>query len=257
VGNRGLAKLFPVCADDFAQACRSLAEHPAPVVGIVTGFWIASVQKGETDGPLGAAYLARTFAEMGIAVQLIGDSFCERALQLAAPTYTEHRDCTHLLAIERAGPSHHDGRCYNMRGVDITPFMRDVSSWFDTPDLVTLGIGDGGNEIGMGKLPREFIHDNIPNGHRIACRVATHHLIVAGISNWGAYALACGVALCKGHTPSASWFDVERERAMLHAMIEHGDLVDGVTGQAIPYVDGLAFDEYIQPLRQLEQLMRD
>src|SRR5262245_10649909 len=45
VGNRGLARdpaanLITACPDDFAAACRSIAEHPAPVVGVVTGFWI-------------------------------------------------------------------------------------------------------------------------------------------------------------------------------------------------------------------------
>ena len=57
---------------------------------------------------------------------------------------------------------------------------------------VTIGIGDGGNEIGMGKIPHETIVKNIPNGDLIHCRVPTDHLIVAGVSNWGAYALAAG-----------------------------------------------------------------
>ena len=51
---------------------------------------------------------------------------------------------------------------------------------------VTIGIGDGGNEIGMGKIPHETIVKNIPNGDLIHCRVPTDHLIVAGVSNWGA-----------------------------------------------------------------------
>src|SRR5258707_15589890 len=85
VGNRGLARdpvanLINACPDDFAAACRSIAEHPAPVVGVVTGFWIPSARMGETDGPLGAVYLARTLGPMGIPVWLLTDPFCTLAL---------------------------------------------------------------------------------------------------------------------------------------------------------------------------------
>ena len=38
----------------------------------------------------------------------------------------------------------------------------------------------------MGKIPHETIVKNIPNGDLIHCRVPTDHLIVAGVSNWGA-----------------------------------------------------------------------
>jgi hypothetical protein len=54
------------------------------------------------------------------------------------------------------------------------------------PAVTTIGIGDGGNEIGMGKIPWEVIRRNIPGGGRIACRVPTSFLLVCGISNWGA-----------------------------------------------------------------------
>ena len=48
VGNRGLARdpvdnLFTACPDDFENACRSIALHSNPFVGIVTGFMIPSV----------------------------------------------------------------------------------------------------------------------------------------------------------------------------------------------------------------------
>ena len=85
VGNRGLARdpadnLFTACPDDFAAACRSIADHPAPRVGIVTGFMIPSVDPptGETDGPLGALFLARAFHHLGIP--------CSPALRCGRPT---------------------------------------------------------------------------------------------------------------------------------------------------------------------------
>src|SRR4051812_11673143 len=81
VGNRGLGRdqkdnLFTACRNDFAAACRSIAEHPAARVGIVTGFMIPSVDPptGETDGPLGALFLARAFAHAGIPCVLASDA---------------------------------------------------------------------------------------------------------------------------------------------------------------------------------------
>ncbi len=114
--------------------------------------------------------------------------------------------------------------------------------------MTTIGIGDGGNEIGMGKIRWDTIRRNIPNGGLIACRVPTDHLIVAGVSNWGAYALAAGVAYLRGVKLDPALFDIERERELLRVMVEAGPLVDGVTGRATVSVDGLPFDEYIKLL---------
>ena len=120
---------------------------------------------------------------------------------------------------------------------------------------MTIGIGDGGNEIGMGKIPHATIVKNIPNGDLIHCRVPSDHLIVAGVSNWGAYALAAGVALLRGATLPAEMFDPDRERRILEKMV-WSKLVDGVTGRQTATVDGLSFDDYIKPLVEIGKIMR-
>src|SRR5437016_3765029 len=65
-GRRGLrndpnTNLITETRGDFAAACRSIADHAAPAVAIVTGFFIphADPPAAETDGPLGALFLAR------------------------------------------------------------------------------------------------------------------------------------------------------------------------------------------------------
>ncbi|MFO0842777.1 MAG: DUF4392 domain-containing protein [Gemmataceae bacterium] len=295
VGRRGLARLFEAVPKDFAAACNSLAGEAS--LGVITGFWIPTAGLAETDGPLGAVYLARTLGQLGIRVQVISDPFCHHSLEagLAACGRLESTPVTdlgqpiregvsHLLALERVGPSHvpdsvgaeslrrfleevpksHHNRCHSMRGIDITDRMLAAERVFEwdrrfgaaVNGPLTLGIGDGGNEIGMGKLPWSLIRDNVPNGGVIACRVPTDFLIVAGISNWGAYALAAGVAVVKGVTPPADWFDVDLERRILREMVEKGPLVDGVTGLAEASVDGLAFEQYIQPLVELGRIAR-
>jgi hypothetical protein len=315
-GNRGLgrdpkANLLNACPGDFADACRGVAEHPAPVLAVVTGFWIPAAKLGETDGPLGAVYLARTLPQLGVRVVLASDPFCRASLAAGVekslvPPPTHVIDLpgaraddspepwwgkgnprpTHLLALERVGPSHtpasiraqpctdertverflaevpqsEHGRCHTMRGVDITEQMRDAAFIFERSGggdhPVTIGVGDGGNEIGMGKVPWDVIRRNIPRGGIIACRVATDHLIVAGVSNWGAYALASGVALLRGYSPPDDWFDVEKERGILAEMVAQGPLVDGVKQHPAVSVDGLEFNEYIEPLRRIAAMVR-
>jgi hypothetical protein len=319
VGNRGLrtdpeANLVTACAGDFEAACRSLAA-PDVALGIVTGFFIPQAQPpcGETDGPLGALFLARALVPLGVRVVLATDAFCARALEVGLgacglrkqvplvtlPSYDtagalsgaeygrwfadRAGELTHLLALERVGPSHtaeslgqagaddgvveqfrsevpaeHHDRCHTMRGRDITTRMSPAQRLFEAPGRqpgwTTLGIGDGGNEIGMGKIGWGVIRRNVPNGGLTACRVATDHLIVCGVSNWGAYGLAAGIRLLRGQGPDAELFDMERERELLRMMVEGGPLVDGVLGEPAVSVDGLDFDRYAEPLRRLAQV---
>jgi D-glutamate cyclase len=166
---------------------------------------------------------------------------------------------THLLAVEAVGRAT-DGRYYSMRGRDITEHTLPVDADYLTLDPnwggTTIGIGDGGNEIGMGKIPHETVIKNIPNGDLIHCRVPTDHLIVAGVSNWGAYALAAGVFVLRGVTPPPDLFDPDREREILEVMVREGPLVDGVTGKQTATVDGLTWDEYVKPLIRIRQILQ-
>ncbi len=293
IGKRGLARdfecnLFNAYPDDFANACRSIAKNPLPSVALITGFYITGGKPpaGETDGPLGAVFLARALSSLGVPVMIMTDGFIRRPLgeglqvcdldkqiavlpippseQSLKGTWVHIADplkLTHFVAIERVGPAR-DDRCYTMRGLDVTDFTSPAHLLIEhalehDPQIVTIGIGDGGNEIGMGKVPFETIERNITNGRQIACKVPTDHLIVAGISNWGAYALAAGIALVRGQRLDASFFDAEREREILQRMVEYGPLVDGVTGERTATVDGVAFDDYIQPLARIHEIIED
>jgi hypothetical protein len=295
-GGRGLAKdphdnLFTACPDDFEAACRSIAAVQYPAVAIVTGFSVlhADPPCGETDGPLGALFLVRALEPLGIRTRVFTDPDSEMALTwgLGACGFADLRMAcriqsdpelmgttgpvnnleletflpTHLLALERVGPNHESGRCLNMRGVDVTPHTPPADLFFRADArpgscLATIGIGDGGNEIGMGKIPRETIARNVPNGGRIACRVPTDFLIVAGTSNWGAYALAAGVRYLRRVPHDPTLFDPARERELLEGMVEHGPLVDGTNGRRQATVDGLPFEEYVKPLVRLGEILR-
>jgi hypothetical protein len=299
---------------DLAAACRSIAGTSEAAIAVVTGFYIphAVPPCGETDGPLGAVFLARALVPLGIRVVLVSDAFCVRALEagigisglrkavsvVTLPSvelagtlsgaeywqyFTERTGrLTHLIALERVGPSHtaqsvtgqtgadrfsaevaaeeHD-RCHTMRGRDITGSTSPAHRLFESattqqPPVVTIGIGDGGNEIGMGNIPWDTIRRNIPNGGLIACRVSTDHLIVAGVSNWGAYALAAGVRSLRGERTDTDLYDTERERDILQMMVERGPLVDGVSGRPTATVDGLTWEQYAEPLTRIGNLAK-
>jgi hypothetical protein len=317
VGNRGFAadpadNLLTHTAGDFAAACRSIAATPNAGLVVVTGFYIptADPPAGETDGPLGAVFLAQALVPLGISASIVTDAFCQRALEagleqvglrhavsivslpsprIAMDAYGDldwrgalrsRNPGTHVIALERVGPSHtpdsvrgqhgaedfahevppqrHD-RCHTARARDITDHMAPAHHLFEAaarerPGLTTIGIGDGGNEIGMGKVPWATIRRNIPNGAVIACRVPADHLIVAGVSNWGAYALAAGVMLLRDQV-NPSLFDADREQELLRVMVEQGPLVDGVTGRPTATVDGLTWEQYAEPLMRLRELL--
>lgn len=281
-GNRGLARyphdnLLTATPSDFADACASIAAHPSPTIAVVTGFFIpaATPPAAETDGPPGAIAMARMFRWLGIDCRIITDPFALKAVEaglkgigqaggvaLTPTTEAEAaeavRDLTHLIAIERVGPAA-DGRCYSARGRDLTEYHRPAellvrAARERTPPVATIGIGDGGNEIGMGKIPASIIVRNIPNGDRIACRVATDHLIVAGVSNWGGYALAAGVGVLRDIVLPMCWLRPAEEQALLQTMVEQGPLVDGVAGQQTATVDGLTFEAYLEPILDIVRI---
>lgn len=227
-------------------------------VGIFSGFYVADAGAGETDGPPGAKVVGEALTQIGIAVDYITDDANAplfRALGIDPVTetddYLKRCDPTHLLAIERAGRNR-EGRYYNMRGVDVTETTPPLDELFLSAanhERTTVGIGDGGNEIGMGKV---FVDapEVVAGGRVIATVVATDFCIAAGISNWGAYGLAGALSVLVGRDllPSAqdAASDIER-------LVRQGGAVDGVTLRHEATVDGI---EMAVSLRMLESIRR-
>src|SRR5437867_6406581 len=100
------------------------------------------------------------------------------------------------FATERASRAV-SGVYHNARGVDISAGCARIDLLFEaatTRGIPTIGVGDGGNEIGMGMIPEAV--RRLRYGDRCQCgcgagigaRTATDVLIPAGCSNWGCYA---------------------------------------------------------------------
>jgi hypothetical protein len=152
--------------------------------------------------------------------------------------------------------------CHNMRGESINPFTAKVHRLFEEvavcrPDVATIGIADGGNEIGMGCYPWRLLRTAIAFGPaaRVACRIATHHTLLAGVSNWGGYALALAVCELLGRGKLAQRWDLDDQRTLVETLVSQAGAVDGVTRTRQATVDGLPLETYLQPLYGFRQTL--
>eukprot|EP00299_Pterocystis_sp_00344_P016451 c8260_g1_i1.p1 GENE.c8260_g1_i1~~c8260_g1_i1.p1 ORF type:complete len:171 (-),score=41.32 c8260_g1_i1:117-629(-) len=159
-----------------------------------------------------------------------------------------------MIAIERTGEAV-DGNHYTMRG----KLMETVDSGidqlfrlcFESDTCVTIGIGDGGNELGTGAvadITRQFIN----NGPLIACAVPAKYTVMTGTSDWGGFALAGEIHL---NHPQSSWnFRPNSElRQVLESMTAAGAR-DGISKQAIAQVDGLSWEIYSGVVQEMASL---
>jgi hypothetical protein len=222
---------------------------------IITGFYIKSAEAPETDGPPGAVALGRALTRAGKSVAMITDcrnyaclEACSRRVNgpeaLCLDDYEKVPTGSDLLVfIERPGHAV-DGRYYNMRGVDISDVVAPLDRAADAAlscGVPVLGVGDGGNEAGMGLL-YDVLAENLPNFAPFLSRVSASVCLPVDVSNWGAYALTAVLSVFY-----REWLGLEdgEEGAMLNAMLEAG-AVDGVTGRQGLSVDGV-------PLPSLEK----
>ena len=275
---RGTQALIEASRGELAAGARALTH--ASSIGFITGFFVPrdGVAAPETDGPVGTALLAAALGACGVPVRIAVDSPCAEAVRAAVhetgvevgvdEVGVEDRPgiervaetwraagVSHAVAIERCGLSP-DGRPRNMRGADVSPWTAPLDDLYTAGDWVRLGVGDGGNEIGMGKLPAGLIARTVPNGDKIACITACDHLVVAGVSNWGAYGLMAALAVL--HAPwspvLARFLTAERDLALTRAIVEKAGAVDGVTARNEPTVDGFpaaVHAELIDGLRRI------
>jgi hypothetical protein len=175
----------------------------------------------------------------------------------------------HCVAIERAGAAS-DGAWYTMRGKSMAHLVAPIDAMLvqgtraevagrdggvaSLPPLesasgggagaspspssyprTSTGIGDGGNECGMGKVA-ERVRKHINNGQLIACVTPADNLITAGVSNWGGWglvaaaeaALRCGLAP-PGIPSAADASEEPRNRSHLPPV-----LADGIVSGSVP-----------------------
>lgn len=221
--------------------------------------------QGETDGPPGAAVLARAMAlGLGAQVTIVSEEVHSKPVEACAalvesttarpinvetiPPHPKHgpNAIEALLAryqpsaivfIELDGPNP-DGHFHGVRG-DRRPagtmaHLHLLAEVGRTAKRLTIGIGDGGNEVGFGAVRTELAAFH-PNGF-VVTAVETDVIVSAAISNWGAYAVCAGLAVGLGSPDLLH--DETLEGELIRACVNAGAR-DGATASTEPLVDGV------------------
>ena len=278
-----------------------LSDPGFPVVGILVGFpCLEGPIPEENDGIAGTVYLIRALQAAGFEVEVLVDSWSSSAMECFRECHVAgftHRPVqirrvsplevsndvrnfgsdapldaySHLISIECASPAI-DGQFYTMRGRDMTPKLSGgLASLYmranTTPEVTTVGIGDGGNELGMGKVRRKVV-DHIPEGELIGSDVSCDHLLACGVSNWGGFAVAAGLFLLRREESRKGTIKQEEETGQVISQEpdwqeflldeEAGERLmrwvgemgfrDGVTGETGMTVDGMEYEEVHLPI---------
>ncbi len=193
-----------------------------------------------------------------VAVIEIPDSVSEARTQ-AEKLVAELDPCA-AIAIEKAGENER-GVYHNSQKIDTSPGKARADEIFracKAAGRLTIGIGDGGNEIGMGAIKNDILaafphmaECNCPCKGSILAEQALDHLLIATVSNWGAYALTAYLAFVSGrpyacHSP-------EREARLLEGAARAGYM--HLDGFALPGADGMPEEVHTAFVRLLSTMV--
>jgi hypothetical protein len=246
---------------------------------ILTGFLIPPTMVQETDGPPGAVSIARA-VDAGldgnpiIACEPRAVDICEATATAGGLSVLDHEastgskrsvtveafpsdgedareyvdstlpevDPAAVVAVEKVAPNA-EGVYHNMAGYDVSEETSKVGELYDRlDDVLTVSIGDAGNEVGMG-LVEDVVRERIdygaecqcPCGGGIASSIETDLLVPATVSNWGSHA----ITTCLSEVVGADLLhDPDIERRMLEAAAAAGS-IDGIVGGTNAWCDGL------------------
>lgn len=252
---RGMATLQPHLTPGYILRSATLLNQCSGTVLIGTGFPV--LDTFETDGPVGAIGLYQLLQKLGAKPVLVcGDPLYSalkadyqcfqisvnqyNALPAIAEAALAELQPQLVISIERPG-FNAKGRYANMRGEDISSRCASFDYFVTQAPCPTIGIGDGGNEIGMGSLLQAVSALNIT-----PCVTECDELIVADVSNWAAWGLIAMLSLLRGENLLAG----AEPLTILQYLSARGS-VDGVTRLNTLTEDGLAHTEGEQLIKDL------
>ena len=258
-GSRGMDRIRGAVPTGYCgRAAKLILENRGRVL-IGTGFPVGG--SFETDGPIGAIALYRVLEGLGhepvfgcappISQVLAGDF---RTLEVPILGWEATRPMVEsaladirpsvVVSIERPGVAE-DGRYYNMRGRDISDFLAKFDLFFELCGCPTIGVGDGGNEIGMGNIIEALAQ--LP----ITPSVTTcDELVIATVSNWGVY----GIIAAMSRELHQDLFGLFEPVEIVRYLVDRG-AVDGKTGVAECSEDGFPLSVGLSIIAQLRELI--
>ena len=199
------------------DAAELIMDHPGRAF-IMTAMWIPVPYTNplpdggnvETDGPPGAYFLGRGLQELGYQVTYIADKHGSHVFQgfpgvddyVEAPItgWKESEEfCNNLLAekkpsvviaTERMGVTR-NRRYLNARLWDVSEYTAKLDFLMDNHP-VTIGIGDNGNEMGMGNFAP--YQEEIPHPKEEPTITRSAKPILGRSSDWGCYGLLAALS---------------------------------------------------------------
>lgn len=163
---RGIPYIRRYVSDNCCEkAAQEILSWEKGVVFLTTGFYVAGY--AETDGPAGTVVLALALQRLGYQPVILTDQPCQGFFELEMlPTVYVPYDADQetfrelietyqpkgMISVERCGRNRFL-QYANMRGVSISEHTAPIDELFVAYQGVipSIGVGDGGNEIGMGR----------------------------------------------------------------------------------------------------------
>ena len=273
-GHRGLSSHADRLPDIAALAAKLCGVKRAV---LISGFPVrtATGVVGETDGPSGITWLAGALNRLGAQVRIYTGQCCydqiEAARAFAAPQsqlcLLPHRggrdyarreledfapDC--LITLERPGRSA-DGTYYNMNACSISDLVADAEPLFREAEemgIPTIAVGDGGNEMGMGRC-RELVEHYVPHGQKICARQDADYTLMGGVSNWWGWGLAAAMSLSAGRDLLPT---CEEETEQLRRVVASGG-ADGNTARHEMTVDNMPLALHLEVLEHMRKAVQN
>ena len=231
---------------------------------ISTGFFEIIPKTIETDGPPGAFSIGNAITELGGEVIYLIESHTknfidkdqktivfpnttkEKSVEFAKKIIKDYKPSA-LISIERCGITEND-RYLNISRQDISNYNAYIDVLFDLHHN-TIGIGDGGNEIGMGNL---YEHLSSSDKYIDEPTISkTKHLIITTVSNWGGWGLVAALSLLADKNlleTSKEATDIMQEQLNLGA-------VDGANFKSELSVDGFDWETNKNILLKLHKII--
>ena len=248
---RGMSELRELLPFNFCEQAANFLYRYMDSVVIVTGFYVDGFC--ETDGPVSSIMLAEALMQLNTEVVMVVDRYCYEVLKKVNIPFEvclfpiagekESRKCAEdllsviepsiLVSVERCGRAK-NGLYYNMRGEDISEYTGRIDYLFDST-IRSIGIGDGGNEIGVGNV-YDDVKKVVVHGEIIASVVKTTHLIVSSVSNWGVYGLLGYLSRITGEML------LKKEDEILKNVVKAG-AIDSLCRKGELRVDGFSLEE--------------
>ena len=160
---------------------------------------------------------------------------------------------THFISLERPGKAA-NGHYHSMRGEVLDDMITDSALFLSEAKkagAVTISIGDGGNEMGMGTY-RNVIETFVPFGDKICTAEAADLTLASGVSNWWGIGIAalCSLLAEKSLLPTRA-----EETESLRLAVAAGS-VDGCTRKNEMTVDHLDLETHLGILDSVDEILK-